>query len=65
MPRHDFICAGFAEHLVAAVRFQDQRRRLARDTFSGDFDRRTPVGPGKVTLRANRQGGEKQTCSEW
>jgi hypothetical protein len=59
MPLYDFICAGFAQHLVAAVRFQDQRRRLTRDKLPGDFNRRTPVGPGKITLGANREGGEK------
>src|ERR1700730_5954790 len=65
MPLYDFICAGLAQHLVTAVRFQDQRRRLTRDRLPGDFDRCTPVGPGKITFGANREGGEKQTCSEW
>ena len=65
MPLYDFIGAGLAQHLVTAIRFQDQRRRLTRDRLSVDFDRGTPVRPGKITLGANRESGEKQTRSEW
>jgi hypothetical protein len=65
MPRHDFICAALAEHCVTAVRFQDQRWRLARHSFPRDLYCLAPVGPGKVGLGANREGGEKQPGHAW
>src|SRR6266850_2034767 len=66
-PRHDFICATLAQHSVTAVRFQDQRWRLARHSFPPDFHCFAPVGPGRVGLGVNRESGEKQpgkACKE-
>src|ERR1700731_3027139 len=64
MPFYDFICAGLAQHLVTAIRFHGQRWRPTRNRLSGDFDRRTPVSPRKVAFGANRNDGEKCSCSE-
>lgn len=63
MPGNNFICAGFAQHSVAAIGLQDQRRRLTRRAFPADLHSCAPIGAGEVTLGVRRKRGEKQSSN--